>query len=281
MRRRLRAWLCTLTAAGVVGWGAGCAPPLAEGETCGFGERQGLFGCAPVDHLHVNFDERRQELNGTSRSGIGVNACSFRAVSLVPVASDERCAAYTFSGAYAQESFPGSGGGIVAELAEPVQMVPSGLGEGCYDTDLHPNRSDLFSDGETFEVLSLGGADFPPFDVDLRAPETLALETPTQVARGEDLSLTWTASDADMLAVLLWAFDEEADQSTNIACFFDDAPGAATVSSDLVAELQGGASMVDLYFYRQNWVHLEPDDAEVAVDLVATSSVTRRVPLEP
>lgn len=268
-----------LAAAVVVTASTGCLPSTSA-DPCGFGERQGLGGCAPVDHLHVNLDERLQELNGSSRRGIGANACTFHAFPLTAVLEDESCSAYVFSGEVAQEAFEGNAGGIIAALGDPVQMAPA-EGQGCYATDLFPSRSDLFVPGERIVVAGLGGEDFPSFEVELSAPETLAVDTPTSVSRSASFAFEWLASDANVLVTLVAAYDAEADESTNVACAFDDTAGAAEISADLMGLLQGGAEVADLYFYRQVWSHTEPDDAEVAIDVVATSSVTKRVTLEP
>lgn len=251
-----------------------CAP-----EPCGFGERAELGGCVAADHFHLNLDERLQMVDDSGRRGIGANACAFRAFALEPTVEEGGCNAYVFEGEFAQDSFEGSAGGVIVGLPEPILMAPDEDGEGCYSSDLFPSRGDLFVAGETIPISALGGNEFPSFDVELLAPETLAADMPSSLTRGQALELQWIEGEADVIVGLLATYDEVADLSTNIACMFNDAEGSAEIPAAAVELLQAGVDEADLYLFRQNWEHLEPGGSNVVVDVVATSSVTRRLDL--
>jgi hypothetical protein len=260
---------------------AGCVPGGgAGGQPCGIGERQTWAGCEPAEHFYINLDERLQMVGDTSRRGIGVNACTFRAFPHQAVVEDDNCATYVFQGEFALEAFATSAGGVIVGLPEPILMAPDEEGTGCYDSDLFPSRGDLFEPGETFPVSGLGGASYPDFEVELTAPSTLAADMPAEVRGGEALTFEWLPESADMMVVLVANYDEGTDTATNIGCVFDDAAGAAEVPAEAIAELQS-TDEVNLYLYRQNWQHLEPAGADGVIEVVATSSVTRSVPLLP
>jgi hypothetical protein len=258
----------------------GCLGPAGGGQPCGIGERQTFAGCEPAEHFYINLDERLQMVGETSRRGIGVNACTFNPFPHQPVVEDDNCSTYVFEGEFALEAFATSAGGVIVGLPEPILMAPDDEGTGCYDSDLFPSRGDLFEPGESFPVSGLGGASYPDFEVELVAPETLAANMPSDVQANAALGFEWLPESADMIVVLVANYDEASDMSTNIGCVFDDAAGEAEVPLEAISELQS-TEEVNLYLYRQNWQHLEPAGADGVIEVVATSSVTRAVPLVP
>lgn len=261
---------------------AACTGPGTGGgaQPCGIGERQTWAGCEAAEHFYINLDERLQMVGETSRRGIGVNACTFRAFPHEAVVEDDNCSTYVFEGEFALEAFSTSAGGVIVGLPEPILMAPDDEGSGCYTSDLFPSRGDLFEAGETFPVAGLGGASYPDFEVELVAPDTLAANMPAEVEAGAALTVEWLPEGGDMIVVLVANYDPEADRATNIGCVFDDAAGEGSIPADAISELQD-TDNVNVYLYRQNWQHLEPPGADGVIEVVATSSVTRAVPLVP
>lgn len=265
--------------------GAACAGSTGDadgGTGCQVGEARVDDACTAVRGLQVNLDERQDVRDGTSRRGIGAFACTLLPFAHLPVDEEGACALYRFPGELIADGFVGDAGGLFVQLDEPITMLPSDT--SCYDTDLFPTRSDLFSPHESFRVSGSGGADFPAFDAVVVAPETLAVDEPDPISRTNDLGIRWLASSADALLFVMNTYDDVADESARIVCVFDDEAGEATVSSRLVEGLLTTDDEVALSFLRQRVTHVEPpveDGDPVSIDLFVTSSVIMSVPFAP
>jgi len=259
--------------------GVACMSGTVDDEPrCGIGEARVDDGtCAVVDGLQVNLDERQDVRDGTTRRGIGAFACTLRPFAHAPVDEEGACALYRFAGTHIADGFVGDAGGIFVELDEPITMLPSTT--SCYDTDLFPTRSELFSAHEPFFVRGSGGADFPPFDAVVFGPETLAVDAVDAVSRSTDLTVRWLPSSADGLLFVINTYVDEADESARVVCVFDDTAGQGTVDARLLGGLLIDDDEAALSFLRQRVTHIEPRDAAVSIDLFATSSVIVSVPL--
>jgi hypothetical protein len=275
MRHSSLAWLIPLLAA------AACsAGPVDDEPPCGIGEARAADGaCGAVDGLQVNLDERQDVRDGTTRRGIGAFACTLRPFAHTPVDEEGNCVLYRFAGELIADGFTGDAGGLFVELDEPITMLPSDT--SCYDTDLFPTRSDLFAPHQPFFVRGSGGTDFPTFDAVVVAPETLAVDTVSDISRSVDLTVQWLPSNADAILFVVNTYVEDADESGRVVCVFDDEAGEGTVSARLLGGLLVDDDEAALSFLRQRVTHVEPIDSAVSIDLFATSSVVMSVPLVP
>jgi hypothetical protein len=248
--------------------------------SCGIGEaRTDDDTCASVDGLQVNLDERLDVRDATARRGIGAFACTLRPFAHVPVDEEGACVLYRFDGELIAEGFVGDAGGIVVELDESITLLPSS--SSCYDSDLFPTRSDLFTAHQPFFVRGSGGDDFPAFDAVVVAPETLAVDAVDSVSRTTDLVVRWLPSTADAIVFVINTHVEAVDESARIVCVYDDGEGEGRVDARLLGGLLNDDDEAALSFLRQRVTHIEPTEATVSIDLFATSSVIMSAPLIP
>ncbi len=271
MTGRSLCWLAFVFVAGCPGGEGG------ESVHCDFGERNIGGTCAAVPHMYVNLDERQDVTNdNATRSGIGVNACAFDQLNYAVIEETDGCTVLTYPQENAAHGFSANAGAIVAQLdPDPVLMLPDAE-DNCYATDLHPTRRDLFSRDERIRIEGTGGPDFPAFEADVIAPHTLVMAPPSEWVAGEEFFTNWLDGAAQQMVVVAHSHDPEHDESIDIQCTIPDT-GSITIPPALTDQLVGDTA--DLFFLRQNRVHLEPPDADVAIELLLTSSVTRSVPI--
>jgi hypothetical protein len=272
---------------------AGCDPANDPGPACGYGQRAGDDGvCAAADMLVVDVDQRTDSTcrdpadpaiaDGapacSTRRGIGINACPVRASTAQPDLVVGDCALFLHEGQSPDQTFAGDAGAIIVGLFDgPVTLAPSADGD-CYDSDLLPDREQLFLADDEFSVGGLGGADFPGFDLVLTAPEPLLIDRVTEVIRGAALPIIWNASDADRVVIVVTTRDEASDRGARISCVVDD-DGDVTIDGTLTAGLIGSDDSAQVFVLRQNGAHTEPEGASVVVEAAATVSDVVLVPL--
>jgi hypothetical protein len=266
-----------------------------EGVVCGYGARATDGVCAPAPTLVVDVDERTDSVcrdvvsdgDGedsdvvcTTRRGIGLNVCPVEAFDAVAAAAAVvgDCSLFTYAGRAPERTFAGDAGVVVVGLIDgAVTLVPAADSD-CYDSDLLPSRDDLFLADDEMGVASLGGEDFAPFELTLRAPEPLAIERVQEMTRGEALTLRWVPAGADRVVVSVVTYDEDADVGARVTCIVDD-DGEVTIDAALSAGLLDSDDTVQIFVLRQNGVHVENDDDDGVIEGAATVSDVVTAPL--
>jgi len=269
---------------------ATCAMGCVDAPECGMGERLQDGACVEVSYLQVHLDERRDVRNGGDRQGIGVNACHYRrddVDTLVDNATIDggNCVTVQFAGGSTATPEPLSAGGIIAYLPQPL-LLSKPDDASCYEAQLDAERSTLYADsddGAAFWVEVLGGTELEPQHHLLRTPPSFSVEHDAALSVGDAFHLTWNDVDtpASHVLVVVRAYDEDADLSTHAVCFFDD-DGAGDIPASFLAPVLDANDDDDtatIYALRQQWVHAEPADVDLTVELFASRSVASEVSL--
>jgi hypothetical protein len=113
------------------------------------------------------------------------------------------------------------------------------------------DASTLWSGGETLAVSAAGGV-APAFDLSMKAPAQIVLTapvltgTPLVIARGADMSVTWTGGTAGTLFVIELAATDP-DHAYIIECTFDAAAGNGTIPAAAFTDTPTGDGILNAY----------------------------------
>lgn len=134
---------------------------------------------------------------------------------------------------------PTSGVITIAGGAAPVSLSP--LADGTYD--VVTQSTSLWSGGETLTVSSTGG-DVPAFNGAVGAPMRVTVTSPAtdvadwKLARGEDLTLTWTGGSGGEVVVLFGTMATE--DPNEVECHFQASAGQGVVPTAALEMLPAG-----------------------------------------
>jgi hypothetical protein len=131
---------------------------------------------------------------------------------------------------------------VTGAAVSPVELTPTNYEFGYYYfADYDPLLvDDLYSQGDLISYTTTGSGEIPGYSGSLEAPDDLAVSAPanfdtlSKLPSG-DFKVSWNASDADLLTVVVTSYIGSTGHS--IVCSPNDSEGTVTISEKLMEDL--------------------------------------------